>query len=700
MTEKDEQYELLHNNLKSTHLLELTAEKEEYYAEVQRLRQLLKDKFAALTVGKGPAGRLAVNVNENPNNSNYPSNAKLTGSNSKQRMLSPYVNTHLQGSTEDAMLDAVPGPFSQRNREKAVASQAPPSRPRSGGPSRNSSNHITSNRRPQSAGGSSAKKPTSGDLGSEIAHTNVDREDHPEGYARKSPPWGGYSSSQEAALTPAAAGPSGDRRAGGRGAYSSEPKDSPSSRGAVSAGAGAGSRGSYPELLGEEEEEEEGDVEDVFVSDLESGKAVYLSNTLQLQQSQTQQAQAQGNPPPTAGAGANPTTGMPPVESHLRAVEADMTPVRAVGLSTPPAESVPLALPLFKLQDRVEGQFKGGAKWYAGKIFKLFPPSAGTSAPIDGVIATPRCTEYTYGIRYDDGDEEQRVPAERVRPLEVKPLGPGKDTPTAKSTPQKQQSGNSVETPTAREPTAAPQAAAPAPTASTVTPSKPSFEQGVLCIQSVSATITELREYDTPDIYVRCSIGSWRRDTRVIDNCQQHVATVFDYLDFQYEVSAAALQFEPMSVQVWDKNKMMKDTLLGEADVPLLMCYIHVGEVVNITAEIKNKKGKVSGHVVLSVCAKTVPGVAGSSTQAAGNAAGKEVVKESPIDFMNYMAELSDTNDEKEGVGKASKFQPTLKKIVSKRNVADDPKGSLNSTTVTRAELRSGADYDDDDFDP
>ena len=48
--------------------------------------------------------------------------------------------------------------------------------------------------------------------------------------------------------------------------------------------------------------------------------------------------------------------------------------------------------------DRVEAKFKGGSKWFSGKI---------VSVNRDG----------SYDVRYDDGDEERRVPRDSIRPM-------------------------------------------------------------------------------------------------------------------------------------------------------------------------------------------------------------------------------------------------------------------------------------------
>jgi len=149
-----------------------------------------------------------------------------------------------------------------------------------------------------------------------------------------------------------------------------------------------------------------------------------------------------------------------------------------------------------------------------------------------------------------------------------------------------------VETKTAEEkPTPTPAAAAPV-----VEP----FSSGVLKVKTIKITNTKNVEiFGKNDLYACLSLGAWSAQTE----CMEDVGSdaLFDYLDYTADVTADVLQHEPMTVQVWDKNSMTKNVLIGEAKVPLLMAFIQAGQFVDIPVEIHDPKNKVTGTVVLTV---------------------------------------------------------------------------------------------------
>ena len=55
------------------------------------------------------------------------------------------------------------------------------------------------------------------------------------------------------------------------------------------------------------------------------------------------------------------------------------------------------AEPAFAIGARVEARYNGGESWYPGKIFSAHPDD-------------------TYFVKYDDGDEEDNIPASDIRP--------------------------------------------------------------------------------------------------------------------------------------------------------------------------------------------------------------------------------------------------------------------------------------------
>ena len=63
----------------------------------------------------------------------------------------------------------------------------------------------------------------------------------------------------------------------------------------------------------------------------------------------------------------------------------------------PEEPAKPPAEPAFAIGARVEARYNGGESWYPGKVFTAHPDN-------------------TYYIKYDDGDEEDNIPASDIRP--------------------------------------------------------------------------------------------------------------------------------------------------------------------------------------------------------------------------------------------------------------------------------------------
>ena len=87
----------------------------------------------------------------------------------------------------------------------------------------------------------------------------------------------------------------------------------------------------------------------------------------------------------------------PAAADDLSDVE-ELEPERAKPAPAKPA--TPPATETFAIGARIEARFNGSDAWYPGKIFTAHP---------DG----------TYYIRFDDGDEEDNVPAASVRKAEA-----------------------------------------------------------------------------------------------------------------------------------------------------------------------------------------------------------------------------------------------------------------------------------------
>jgi hypothetical protein len=399
----------------------------------------------------------------------------------------------------------------------------------------------------------------------------------------------------------------------------------------------------------------------------------------------------------------------------------------------------PAAVAAFKVGDKVEGQFSGGTKWYKGRVYRLIAPSASSSprtAPDGDDVNGPPA--YLYHIRYDDGDEEQKVPAERIRLL----AGSQPSSPKPKTAPSQSEKP---------APTPAPVAA---PAASQAPPQgQGGFLSGSLHVSGLRACITKHSAGDIPDVYLRVQLGRWKADTGIIKDVNQFCTACYDNLDFVTDVTAPELQFEPLVVQVWDKNIMTQDLLIGEASVPLLMAYISAGSGahVDISAELLDRRGKVTGTVVVTAAALTgrPPAPAGpprlsqissdatpGSTSNTGSSSAPVVSSSAPtpkkqensssssdtkptpaavtsdvdeaaleskkkkddIDFMNYLADLSETDFSETEAGAAGRGARLQEKALA--HMAS-PKAQPVTAAVSPKKLGSDdlADYDEDDFD-
>ena len=701
LMEKDAQYEELRSSVKAGFLAELEAEKEEYYAEVQRLRQLLKEKFAALTVAAGGAshghghdkghGRSREKSREGGRRNGHKSTDHI------RKATNPYVSHHLHGPPDEEDEPGMSGPF-RRDRPTSAGSVGGHSQPRS---QTGTYSRPINKARPSSAGStgrqaSAAPRQTS-DVIADITNTPFDRE---------------YHAPQEPRQHTGAAA-SGAMNLRGNHPQEEAPADPQGQD------EGPGPEGVDEPPIGDDAE----DLDD-FIGGLESGNQVFVAPQAA--------AEVAAAAPPTSASGQS-------VQAFGQGLDAGSPLFADMQSPAPPpaVASAPTAMPAFKVGDRVEGQFSGGTKWYKGRVYRLIAPSSSDS-PRSGPDGQPSPPQYLYHIRYDDGDEEQRVPAERLR------LMPGSQPSSPKP-----------------KPTAAVRVPAAAPATSSNTGGKP-FVAGSLQITALKACITKLSEGDEPDVYVRVQLGRWRSDTSLVKDVKQFGTACYENLDLATDVTAPELQFEPLTVQVWDKNMLTKDLLVGEASVPLLMAFISAdsGAPVDISAELLDKRGKVTGTLVVTAAAtsgkpaapegpprayqqapnapsggqsaRSAPVTSAApapnkkadalSTPSGLNAAAEKEdsdkvaldakKKRDDIDFMNYLADLSETDfseTEAGAAGRGARIQEAALQhgatntgeIVTATSPGRKPEDRMQAPPAVKAaqEQNDMADYDDDEFD-
>ena len=127
------------------------------------------------------------------------------------------------------------------------------------------------------------------------------------------------------------------------------------------------------------------------------------------------------------------------------------------------------------------------------------------------------------------------------------------------------------------------------------------FVDGTLCIyklQTFDLTNTEIMGQQDP--YIRVRVGEiYCEKTYTQDNGGGDV--VFDFLDFKAPVTKNILETGKIQVEAWDENSKIDlrgDVLIGSGSA-LLENITNIGENVEIEIPIKDKKGTLSGKILV-----------------------------------------------------------------------------------------------------
>ena len=114
----------------------------------------------------------------------------------------------------------------------------------------------------------------------------------------------------------------------------------------------------------------------------------------------------------------------------------------------------------------------------------------------------------------------------------------------------------------------------------------------------------------TQDPYIRVRIGdTYKEETYSKDNGGSDV--LFDSLDLKAPVSALTLQTGRVELEAWDKNSKMGlrgDVFIGAGSAGLEDVRV-IGESVEISVQLKDKKGKSSGRILAFLRLESTPQV-------------------------------------------------------------------------------------------
>ena len=128
-----------------------------------------------------------------------------------------------------------------------------------------------------------------------------------------------------------------------------------------------------------------------------------------------------------------------------------------------------------------------------------------------------------------------------------------------------------------------------------------SFKSGKLAVSKVDCSNlanVELMWGDKNDPYVLLQLGNTKLQTKFQDNAG--ATAVFDNLDFVFDVTKEMLTDSELIVEVWDKNKLNKDVLIGQNKFQLSFLLSNIGEDLEKSVDLMNKS-KMNGIAIISL---------------------------------------------------------------------------------------------------
>ena len=127
---------------------------------------------------------------------------------------------------------------------------------------------------------------------------------------------------------------------------------------------------------------------------------------------------------------------------------------------------------------------------------------------------------------------------------------------------------------------------------------KPFTHGQLLVTKIVCKDLTNVESFGgKDDPYVVLQLGAETRKTEVLEEGGSNVC--FDYLDIAFDVEKDVIDFENMSVQVWDKNSMTAHKLIGQTSTGLRPLLSKVGEEVDISLQLSTDKKADTGSVII-----------------------------------------------------------------------------------------------------
>jgi hypothetical protein len=235
------------------------------------------------------------------------------------------------------------------------------------------------------------------------------------------------------------------------------------------------------------------------------------------------------------------------------------------------AEILTSASPTLKEGDRVEGKYKGGDKWFKGRV---------TRVNRDG----------TYDLEYDDGDREFKVISGCVR-LEKKP-----------ETRLYEDEGD--------------------PFADDDSPRKDDFvmdanqwyDVTITKIRASSLSNVEMIGKNDPYVILTLEQASFKFISEVLKDSGNK--GLWDELSASFQALGSVLLNTPLKVQVYDQNTVSKDVLIGEGSAKIVN-----DSILNISLSIPTNKSASRGNVEITLSVKPATNIhVNNSTNISGKA--------------------------------------------------------------------------------